>query len=472
MIPEGTIVALATPAGESGLAVVRLSGPEAVRITGTIFRCDGFAGEVQTHHAYRGVVIWPGSSPPGHREAGAAIDEVVVLPMLAPASYTGEDVVEFFCHGGRMPARLVVEACLLCGARAAGPGEFTRRAFLNGKLSLDQAEAVADLIHAEDELAAAAALRQLQGGFDRELDAIEGPLRELLAELEGSLEFAEEERIEIPPARQVQVIKDALSRLEYLLDLAPAGRHLREGVQVILAGPPNVGKSSLLNALLGEERVLVDHEPGTTRDVVTGRRRRGGVLFVLHDTAGLRPDGGRVEKMGMELTEKACAEGDIVLLLQEAGLAGAGEDGMSAGWPESEGQTVFRVWTKVDLVPELNEEAGPGEATVTSAVTGFGIEELWDRILAAADRDRLKEVSSLGVLLNSRHQSKLIRCRERLADLVVDLNREAPGGSRGPGEEVVATLLAGILAELGEITGRVFSEGLLDEVFSRFCVGK
>jgi tRNA modification GTPase len=408
-----------------------------------------------------------------------------------------------------MPARLVIEACLLAGARPAGPGEFTRRAFLKGKLSLDQAEAVADLIHAEDEMAAGAALRQIQGGFDRELETIEGPLRDLLVDLEGSLEFSEEEGFSVPPSRVRKAVQEATERIHQLLDLSAAGRHLREGVQVVLVGPPNVGKSSLLNALLGKERVLVDHEPGTTRDVVAARARRKGFLFVLHDTAGLRGGGGRVEKMGMDRTLRALALADIILNLREAGdvhrkpgvspqasekplseaplgwdqddLGGErGETLSPQGWPEfRDPAEVIEVWTKADLAggpPKggevfSGEPAGalrkdPAPAVVTSALQGWGLEELWGRLVQATRRERLQEAARLGVVLNSRHQFKLMKCRESLSTLQQDLI------SGSLGEEVVATLLASILAELGEISGRVFSEDLLESVFSRFCVGK
>jgi tRNA modification GTPase len=479
---QDTIVAVATPPGEGGLAVVRMSGARAVEIANAVFRNREFHRDCRSHRAYYGAAVWPeskaGGSFPGAagRQAGALLDDVVALPMLAPRSYTGEDTVEFFCHGGRVTARVIVEACQAAGARAAGPGEFTRRAFLNGRLSLDQAEAVADLIRAEDELAAAAALEQLRGGLDRELTGIEKPLRDLLAELEGSLEFSEHEEIAIPQNRIAGALAEALTRLRDLSALSVAGRYLRRGVHVVLLGAPNVGKSSLLNALLGRERVLVDHEPGTTRDVVSETITRDDCRFIFFDTAGLRREAGRVEAMGIEKTLQVAADADIVLALQEAPAGPEAEDGRpvdaEAVFPcpvmNRSGCVVLPVWTKIDLVQtERDHVASPGgEALPTSAVKGWGLEELWLRIQETVDRERMRQVAAMGVFLNDRHRDKLGRCEDQLRELQ-DLLQ-----SGDPGQEVIATLLATTLAELGEVSGRVFTENLLDDVFSRFCVGK
>jgi tRNA modification GTPase len=508
-----TIVALATPEGEGGLAVVRLSGQRAVAVARAIFRNEHFRERCRSHRAYLGLAVWPSSvegqaagwsgpdvsgadsTGPG-RAAGEPLDEVVALAMLAPHSYTGEDTIEFFCHGGRLPARKVIQACLAAGARPAGPGEFTRRAFLKGKLSLDQAEAVADLIGAENDLAASAALQQLRGGLDNQLRQVEQPLRELLADLEGSLEFSPEEEVTVSRRRVETTLSASREQLGRLISLAAAGRHLREGVQVVLAGPPNVGKSSLINALLGNERALVDHEAGTTRDVITETVRKGGYHFVLHDTAGLRTDGGRIERMGIIRTLQALAGADIVLDLVDARSVPAEQARqplMLAEQPDvtlRAGVRILTVLTKADLLPEagaagdggpaLTDVAGlaqvaPGDDVaetrakawiVTSTVDGRGIDCLWRKIVEVADRANLREAATLGILLNSRHQYKLIRCREGIESVLQELE------SGDPGDEILASLLAAILSQLGEISGRVFTENLLDDVFARFCVGK
>ena len=449
-----TIVAIATPEGTGGLAVVRLSGAGARDIAGALLRRSGSGEALVSHRARLGLLV---------SAAGEALDEALVLPLLAPRSYTGEDTVEFHCHGGRMPARRVLDACVAAGARPAGPGEFTRRAFLNGRLSLDQAEAVADLIHAEDELAAAAALAQLRGGLRQEVAAIEAPLRELLADLEGSVEFGVAGLAGgVARGRIVADLKLACGGLDRLLALAPAARQLRDGVLVVLAGPPNSGKSSLFNALLGRERALVDAEPGTTRDVVSAGLRLGGLTFVLQDTAGLRAGGGRVEGRGMELTRAAMDEADLLLWLQDLSAAPApGPDEAAAAAGRAR---LLLVGTKSDLA---GAAAGANDGLlVTSGRTGAGVEELKEALLAAADAAGMREVARAGVLLNSRHQHRLMEAREPLAELV------AAAEAGEVGEEVVASLLGAVLAQLGEISGRVFTEQLLGDIFSRFCVGK
>jgi len=483
---EGTAVALSTPAGEGGLAVVRVTGHDALPVARAVFPAWR-ATEPPSHVAVHGVVVWPAPpacdhAPPAGVAPGQELDTVVALPFLAPRSYTGEDVVEFSCHGGRLAAHLVVEACLAAGAIPAGPGEFTRRAFLNGKLSLDQAEAVADLIQAEDTLAATAAVAQLRGGLDRELQALEEPLLKLQAELEGSLEFVAEEGLATTdPAQLLASLDAALARGEGLLALAPSGRRLRDGVQVVLVGPPNVGKSTLFNALLGEERVLVDAEAGTTRDVVTARRERDGLRYHLHDTAGLREGGGRVEQMGMDRTRAAAADADIVLELVEAGAysvknvlaeaaarAGGTDTVATVEGGRAGAVDTLCVLTKADLLDadqraRLVEDAGHH---VTSARDGEGVDDLWTAIGRAAETARLSEAIALGVVLNRRHQHRLERSCAELAALRTAVASEQPG------DEVVATWLGTILGELGQISGRVYTEKMLGEVFGRFCVGK
>lgn len=504
---DDTIVAVATPPGASAIAVVRLSGPEAVAVARRVFVHRVFARGCQSHRAYHGVICEagvPGAQPP------EPVDEVLILPMLSPRSYTGEDVVEIFCHGGEVPARRVVRACLAAGARPAGPGEFTRRAFLNGRLSLDQAEAVADLIHAEEELAATAALRQLRGGLRGEIAAIAEPLRALLVELEGRLEFIDEVEAERPSeggragcaaaqgVRDLEgrdlwldlsaTVGDALGRVERLLALGPAGRRLREGVQVALVGPPNAGKSSLFNALLGTARAIVDDEPGTTRDVITAELRHEGCRFVLHDTAGLRRCASRVELLGMERTRQAVQAADIVLDLDDLEgrrrLGGDVPGEIDRDHPVEKDlrqqialrphTVVIPVLTKADLVREGTNPCPEEERAAfvaTSAQTGFGLAELKARLLEAAEREQMIEAARVGVLLNQRHEHRLRECREDLRE-IADLLIDGSGGGVTAGEEVVATLLAGSLARLDELSGRVFTEALLGEVFSRFCVGK
>jgi tRNA modification GTPase len=460
---EDTIVAVATPEGQGGLAVVRLSGPAALSIARRLVAGQALAEPVASHRARLAVLRWPLDA--AHPVAdfadavtpGQELDEALVLPILSPHGYTGEDTVEFSCHGGWLPARLVAAACRAAGARAAGPGEFTRRAFLNGKLSLAEAEAVADLIQAEHAAGARAALAQLRGGLDDEIATVAQPLRALLAELEGAMEFADEEDVGPPAATVTAAVGAALAQADGLLAAAGAGRRVREGVQVVLVGAPNVGKSSLFNALVGDERVLVDAEAGTTRDVVAARVVRGGLLYVLHDTAGLRADGGRVEQLGMRRTEQAAASADVVLSLESAAEAG------TVALAAPAGSALVTVITKCDLKPDGTV---PASAVATSSLTGEGIEALWRRIEREADAANLHSAAARGALLNARHQARLVACRTHLADLAALL------AAGQPTPDVVAAALRLALLELDEISGQVFTERLLAEIFARFCVGK
>lgn len=444
-----TIAAVATPAGIAGLAAVRLSGPDALAIARRITTlAPSSLAPAESHRARVTTVRRPDAATP--------VDQVLALPMHAPRSYTGEHVVEFFCHGGAQPAALVLDACLAAGAEPAGPGEFTRRAFLNGRLSLDQAEAVADLIHAEDGLAARAALGRLRGGLRREVETIEAPLLGLLSRLEGSLEFSEHESVDVPRSESVSELNAAVARLDALLAEAEAGRRVREGVVAVIAGPPNAGKSTLFNALVGEERVLVDAEPGTTRDVVEASLVLDGVTIRLHDTAGLRDQAGRVETAGVARARETAAAADLVLWLGPI-------DGAPAPCPAlPETTTVLEVAARADLAPE--RPTPPGRLRI-SARTGEGLPELRRAIGAAVGATRMQEVAASGRTLARRHRMRLAAARERLEEVLAAAREDAP-------DEVVASLTALALEDLGEVTGRVFSERLLGEVFSRFCVGK
>lgn len=472
--PLSTIAAQATPVGESGLAVVRVSGPDALSVTARIFEGGPFrggsvVGPVDSHRAVYGILGAPSGESSQSGITRCTIDQVLALPLLAPHGYTGEDTVEFFCHGGRVVPDLVVRACLAAGAEPAAPGEFTRRAFLNGKLSLDQAEAVADLIHASGELGARAAIRQLLGGMDDQLRRIEHPLLQLLAEIEGTLEFLDDEDVSVPADRAAMVLREAVGGIDLLLQVAPAGRILREGFHVVLAGAPNAGKSSLFNALLGEDRAIVDDEAGTTRDVVTGKRIRRGQAYILHDTAGLRGEAARVELLGIRRTYRTLADADVILYLIEAGAPREPEpevlELVNAAQPPI---PLITVLTKGDLAdggPDAGRPRTPA-AILTSSRTGSGLDEVWRALENVAAGYRLDEALSLGVVMNARHQHKLEECRRDLVLLADELEQNHPGG------EVTGTMLAAILGRLGEVSGRVFSEQVLEAVFRRFCVGK
>ncbi len=454
-----TIVAIATASGVAGLAVVRVSGHDALAVARRVVSPDVLADPVTSHRARLAMVVWPTGAPaPSGIVAGQELDQVLVLPLLAPHSYTGEDTVEFSCHGGALLAQLVCDACRAAGARAAGPGEFTRRAFLHGRLSLAEAEAVADLVDADHVAGARAALAQLRGGLDRELVSLMEPLRVLLAELEGALEFGDDDDPGPDGNRIAADVSGVLSRMRSLLRLGPASHRLREGVHVVLAGAVNAGKSSLFNALVGEDRVIVDAEPGTTRDVVAARVVRDGLLYVLHDTAGLHAQPARLEHLGMVRTQAAVAQADIVFHVRPADGDGRDEVAVPAG------VVAVSVVSKADLAP-LPTWA-PEDHVAVSSLTGQGLDALWSRLATTAVASDARETAARGLLLNARHEDRLRGCVEQLEALLADVARGVVAA------ELVATALRGALLELDEISGRVFSERLLGDVFARFCVGK
>ena len=281
--------------------------------------------------------------------------------------------------------------------------------------------------------------------------------------MEGSLEFIEEEGIGLSPGEIASALRRSVEQIVSLLDLAPAGRLLRDGVQVVLAGPANVGKSSLFNALLEEDRAIVDGEAGTTRDVVSAAVEKNGTRYVFHDTAGLRVEAGRIEKMGIDRTLQAVEKADIILALFERE---AQPNPVEIGADDA---VVLSIMTKVDQLGN-GEAKGPEDVILTSSTSGQGLPDLWSALQATVAAFHIKEAVAMGVVLNERHRHKLDQCRLELGLLLEEFHGSESG--EGPGPEVVGTILSSILSQFGEISGRVFSEQLLESIFSRFCVGK
>jgi tRNA modification GTPase len=459
---DDTIAAIATAPGTAGLAVVRVSGPEAVRMADAVFEGGTALAHAAGHTLHHGWAVARGA------DTTTRLDEVVAGLFLSPRSYTGEDTVEFSCHGGGVPARRVLAALQRAGARLAGPGEFTLRAFLRGRLDLAQAEAVADLVHAETESAGDLALAQLAGALSSRLKALEERITDAAAEVEARVDFAEDVGgIETPP--HVREAIAAVSReLSLLLEGAPWARAVREGVRVPLVGRPNAGKSSLFNALLGEDRAIVTDEPGTTRDRVSERIELSGVAVTLSDTAGVRAATSPVEALGVERSLAAVEGAPLVLWVVDGTERAGAPDPLLAA--SLEGRTVVIALTKSDL-PHASTESdvtcslgGPGRRLVrVSAVTGEGLDELRSALRAALGADRAGGLS--GAVANPRHTDALTRSRDALG-------RAADAAERGEPGEIVALELRDSLAALGEVTGRNASEELLERIFARFCIGK
>jgi len=380
---------------------------------------------------------------------GAPIDEGVALYFPAPHSYTGEDVLELHGHGGPVVMQALLAACLDAGARLAEPGEFTRRAFLEGKLDLAQAEAVADLIDASSREAARSALRSLSGEFSAAIEAVRAQLVELRALTEAQLDFPEEELEALHRDEAARRLANIRGALDDLLERSRQGALLRSGVHAVLAGPPNVGKSSLLNRLAGEERAIVTPIPGTTRDVLREPVQIEGLALVLADTAGLREPGDEIERLGMERTRSELERADVVLAVQEAG-------GLADAALLPAGVARIDVYNKTDLHPGF---VPPSGAIAVSAVTGEGLDALRRAILKAAGWSATGE--SL-FLARERHLRALAAARAHLSSASAQSDRW----------ELFAEELRLSHEALGSITGAFTPDDLLGEIFSRFCIGK
>jgi len=437
------IAALATPPGRSALAVIRLSGTGALAVAARVI--DDFHPDRP-----RTAVLATFRTPDGE-----PIDRGLYTVFPGPDSYTGEDVVELSCHGGLLaPARLL-SALHAAGARPASPGEFTRRAVINGKLDLVQAEAVGDLIDAVAPAQARAALRQLDGGLSRRL--IE--LRHALVEAEGLLaydiDFPDEDDGPVPAGRIAAKLEDVAGRIERLLATAPAAERLREGALLVLAGRPNVGKSSLFNALLGADRALVTEIPGTTRDAVEAHTDFLGWPVRLVDTAGLWDSPNRIDQLGIEVSRRYLAAADLVLLCIETGRGPASDEtAISADRP------TLLLRTKADL-----NGGTAGEGLPVSAVSGEGLAELRRSVVERVFADRVTLADLEPALGRARHRTALARAREALGSALEQLG--------GAGDAVLtAHHVRQATTALDELVGAVDIEEVLDRVFASFCVGK
>lgn len=444
---QETIAALATPPGEGALAVIRISGPKAVDIANAIFRGKTPPSTTEERRVLFGRIVDAG---------GDILDEVLLTTFRNPRSYTGEDLVEISGHGGSLVASRVLTAALEAGARMARPGEFTERAFLNGKLDLTQAEAVMDLISASTPRAARAAASQLEGRLGEEIHALRGELLGCVAHLEAFIDFPEEG---IDPESGVALrirMEGILGHFTRLLATATEGRLLREGISVALCGAPNAGKSSLLNRLLGSERAIVSEAAGTTRDTIEERANLGGYPFRVIDTAGLRETSDPVEREGVERARHAADNADLRIHLVDASQT---EQPITPLFEEE-----IIVWNKVDLVPSGERSTLPGDLMI-SCQTGEGIGQLVEAIVAKVTGRSGGEGSPDGASINARHQECLRRAASALHEAITLLGAGEP-------PELVAVELRSALGAVGEIVGEAGTEEILGKIFSSFCIGK
>jgi tRNA modification GTPase len=442
-VTTDTIVAIATPAGSGGVGIVRLSGPRAFDIAGAT---TGRRLQARVAHYARFMDA-----------DGNVIDDGIALAFAAPASYTGEDVVELQAHGSPAVLRELVARCCTLGARMAQPGEFSERAYLNGKLDLAQAEAVADLIAAGDAHAARAARRALDGEFSRQVDALAAALLAIRVHVEAAIDFADEPIDTLGGAALRRDLDDAHARLSVLLHTAERGRRLRDGLHAVIVGPPNAGKSSLLNALAGSERAIVTDIAGTTRDLLTETVRIDGMELTLVDTAGLREGGDTIEREGMRRARDELQRADLAVVVVDARDPQAGQAAL--------GDALAQVPRRI-LVANKSDLLVPGAVlpdgfVAVSARTGAGLEDLHRHLREAA----LGRGDGAGAFTaRARHVDALHRTQTLVTDARAHLAGEAL--------DLTAEALRQAHDALGEITGRTVPDDLLGHIFATFCIGK
>lgn len=454
MVSHDTIAALATAPGEGAIAIVRLSGPASLPIADALFRCKGAPPSQRASHTFvHGAMV----------DRQGVADEVILLIYRAPASYTREDVVEIQGHGGAMAAQRVLRAVLEAGARLAEPGEFTKRAFLNGRIDLLQAEAVMDLIRARSERSAHSALEQLDGEVSRRFTQIYNHLLESAGIVESALDFPEDELPPYSGDELQQRLASVQAEVGTLIESWGEGHLLREGASIVIMGRPNAGKSTLMNALLGRSRAIVTPHPGTTRDTIEEQLVINGYMVTLVDTAGLRDPGCEIEREGIRRAHEKRSHADLVIYVIDGSHDDHTEDEHELENLESS-KTII-VLNKCDT--SSNETNSP-LATIQSfirlsAITGVGLYRLREAII-----HRLASLSPTPhrVTISERHRTQLVRASQEIDKAKASLHSSTP-------DHVLASAhIRTALEELGIVTGRIYHDELLDNIFSRFCIGK
>ena len=454
-----TIIALATPPGVGAIGVIRVSGPEAIRLTDDVFK--GKKLEDQPGHTLHFGSI--------HDEEGRLLDEVLVSLFRGPRSYTGEDATEISCHGSHYILQEVIALLLRKGARLAKPGEFTLRAFLNGRMDLSQAEAVADLIASESASAHAIAMQQMRGGFSNEIKKLRQELIDFAALIELELDFGEED---VEFANRAD-LKDLIRRILRLMhDLAQSfqlGNVIKNGVSTVIAGRPNAGKSTLLNALLNEERAIVSDIAGTTRDTIEETLHIGGVTFRIIDTAGIREAQDAIEAVGVAKTMEKVRQSALLVYVFDVIRSSPEEVRADLEQLVGPDTRLFVVANKMDLNPYTSHahyacELLPESAWVpVSALNNMNVEYLKEKLLNSVLEGKLRTEHT--VVANARHYDALLKSSESLTDALRSIETGISG-------DFIAMDIRRALTFLGEITGEISSEDLLDSIFSRFCIGK
>lgn len=450
---QDTIVALATPPGIGALGIIRLSGPQAIEVAAQMMPGAGLQ-RCPSHTVKVGWVAW----------AAERIDEAVATIYRAPRSFTGEDVVEFSCHGSPYILQQVINAAVAAGARLAKPGEFTQRAFLNGKMDLAQAEAVADVIASHSAAAHHTAIHQMRGGFSHVLAALREQLIKFSALIELELDFATEDVEFADRTALLQLIASMDQTVQGLLQSFQLGNVIKQGVAVAIVGKPNAGKSTLLNTLLNENRAIVSDIAGTTRDTIEEMLNISGVLFRLIDTAGIRQSTDQIEAIGVEKSLEKMRQADIVLYLFDAGKNGEQQVQDAVATLQQEARRFLLVGNKADtLSGSKSHRLGEVDVLYISAQTGFQVELLKEKLV-----DLVLQGTDTGestIVTNARHYAALQQVATSLTDIATGLRQGTPA-------DLIALDIRRCLHFLGEITGAITNEDQLDYIFSKFCIGK
>lgn len=461
MYNDDTIAAISTAPGEGGIGIVRMSGDDSLEILGKVFKSakGKDTHNFKTYTMRYGYILDPAD--------GNTIDEVIVSFMKAPHTYTREDIVEINCHGGVMPLRRILEAALNSGARLAEPGEFTKRAFLNGRIDLSQAEAVIDMIRSKTDISMDAALKQLEGKLSVEVKQLRESLLDIMSHIDASIDFPEEGIEDVMYDDLKDRCKGIMDKLDMMIASADTGKILREGLNTVIIGKPNVGKSSLLNALLQENRAIVTDVPGTTRDVIEEYLNIRGIPVNIIDTAGIRETKDKVEEIGVARSKEYFSRADIVIFVLDSSDILSEEDKNIFELIGSKKAIILI--NKVDLPSRLDRNlveryAGGRKIIDISIKTGEGIELLKDEIYNFVYSGEIKYTQEV-LVTNVRHKDLLVKAKSSLMKAMETLDRKLP-------LDLISIDINEALEYIGQITGESVREDIIDRIFSQFCVGK
>jgi tRNA modification GTPase len=446
---DDTICAIATaPGGGGSIGIIRLSGADSFDIAGKLF--SGNINPSESHKVYYGHVLFN----------DVPVDEVLLLAMKGPKSYTREDVIEIHCHGGVQSVQKVLETALYCGARLAEPGEFTKRAFLNGRIDLSQAEAVLDIINAKTELSHKTAVNQLSGDLSAAVKALRQSVLAMIANIEANIDYPENDIEELSIQSIKKQTEALLEALEKLLATADAGKLIREGIETVILGRPNVGKSSIMNRLLKEDRAIVTDIPGTTRDILREYININGIPLKIIDTAGIRETSDAIEKIGVERTKKQAAEADLILVVLDASAQLTPEDiEIMEAFPDKKRIVLLN---KIDLGKKA--EIDVENIIEISAKENTGLDAFAEKITELFFDGQIDYQSTVTVS-NARHKEALIKARQSLCNVLQTIEN-------GLSQDFISIDLTDAYAYLGEITGDSLDEDIIDKIFSEFCLGK